>query len=180
MRARDRVPGIERHRLVVDGVDDDDLEAHGPTRRRDAVEGMDQQLPPDATPSPLPVDRQTGEEHSRNRVRLLPRPERSCRVVQVQAVGRRRGVADHASAIGVERYERARVVAPLVLARLCLEPVVKVGLASREVRSVEDRTERDDWHDDDLGAHSTSAPFMTSPPESLMTLATMLGSARKG
>ncbi len=141
---REAIARVEGHGTLVRGVDDDDFEPDRAAGLSDLAQRMHQERSPNSSARPLAVNRQPSQEDGRHRVSTLARTQSPSRLVEFQAVRRRRVVADHPFATRVERKERPGVVRALPLAGLGPEPVVEVSIATCEPRAIKALAEGND------------------------------------
>lgn len=81
LEAGEAEPGVESHRGVIDRIDHEYLEANLPVGLSDPVQGVDQQLLPDAAASPVEVDGQSRQQHGRHRIGVPCNPKADRRFI---------------------------------------------------------------------------------------------------
>ncbi|SHM60486.1 hypothetical protein SAMN05444389_1174 [Paracoccus solventivorans] len=117
--------------ISVNGVDHQRPPADQRSGLNAALEGMLHKAGPDAQPCPSGVGRELAEQHARDRIRRLPRPDRA-RQNRRQHTGRRKAVvADHAP--GLMNDENGSEALLLIGKGARLQPVGKSLLATGEL-----------------------------------------------
>ena len=123
---------VEGDRVQINGMDDHYLEPDAAARVGDPLERMQKKPLAHTSAMVALIDGEPSEQHRGDRI--SPRPETShagC-LVRLKAVRGRRVVAGHPVGGRIDREEGARVVCPLLLARLRPEPVVQRGVTAPE------------------------------------------------